>query len=185
MSRDRDDLLDRHVRALRDVDPPAAPEDLVAGLVDEFAALHVRPRPNGMVWRVAAAIALLFVAAALRGMREPTSRDLVAAEVALIESRLQRLAADVDTLRENHARRLAAISPSTPGSNDALIARLGARDPSLLRYVSARRLEGLDRGGAVERYEQMVTTYPDGPAARLARERLVALSEVTSKEIDR
>ena len=182
MSRDQDDRIESRLRALRRAEPPAAPDALVTGLVEAFEQQHVRPRTLGFAWRVAAAIALLVVAAALRGVQEPNSRDVIEADVALMESRLLRLAAEVDALRENHARRLAAMTPSTPESTDDLIARLGARDPSLLRYVSARRLEPLDRGGAVERYEQMVTTYPDGPAARLARERLVALSETASTE---
>lgn len=49
-------------------------------------------------------------------------------------------------------------------------------DPGLLRLVAARRLEGLDDAGALNRYRALVERYAESPAAVVAKQRIELLA---------
>jgi len=49
-------------------------------------------------------------------------------------------------------------------------------DPGLLRLVAARRLEGLDDAGALNRYRALVERYAESPAAVVAKQRIESLA---------
>lgn len=168
---DRDDLA-AAIAALRETPVPRRGAHVAAGI---FAAFE-RGSGRRARWRRgigAIAAAALFVVSLSLAMRAPDASD----RLSELAARLTRLEARTAAWARATPRHEAPSPP--PGSFAARLApdfEASGFDPGLLRLVAARRLEGFDDRGAIERYRALLAEYADSPAAAVAKERIELLA---------